>query len=177
MKKELAVHLSLLFSLVVFVSLVKGWFSLSYWPFWVGALIGNFLVDIDHFIYVYFLRPHEVTSRRVDYMVGKRKLGGTLDLLAETRGEREDLIFHTILFQIIFLILTFLVMTSSGSLLGRGLVLALSLHLLVDQAVDLLEVGNLNAWTNNLPVFLKEDKHKIYFVVVLFVVLFFAFLL
>jgi hypothetical protein len=143
----------------------------------VGGIVGNFLVDIDHLIYVYFLRPHELTSQRVNYMLGKRNLGSTLNLLAETREERKDLIFHTIFFQLIFLVLTFLVVTSTGSILGRGIVLAFSLHLLVDQAVDLMETGNLNIWLKYLPIRLEEDRHKVYWIVVLLVLLFFGFIL
>lgn len=177
MKKELFIHFSFLISFFILISILRGWISLFYWPFWVGGIVGNFLVDIDHLIYIYFLRPHELTSQRVNYMLGKRSLGSTLNLLAETREERKDLIFHTMFFQLIFLVLTFLVVTSTGSILGRGVVLAFSLHLLVDQAVDLMEIGNLNSWLKYLPIRLGEDKHKIYWFIVLFVLLFFGFLL
>ena len=177
MKKELFIHFSFLISLFILISIFRGWFSFSYWPFWVGGVLGNFLVDIDHFIYIYFLRPHELTSRRVDYMLGQKNLSSSLNLLAETREERKDLIFHTILFQLIFIALTFWVVTSTGSLLGRGMVLAFSLHLLVDQAVDLMELGNLNTWVKFLPLKVEEDKHKLYWFGALTLLLIFGFLL
>ena len=177
MKKELFIHFSFLISFFILVSVFKGWLSLSYWPLWVGGILGNFLVDVDHLIYVYFLKPHELTSKRVDYMVGKRNVSASLDLLAETREERKDLIFHTIFFQLIFVVLTFFVVTSSSSILGRGIVLAFSLHLLVDQAVDLMELGNLNAWLKYIPFDIDEDMHKVYWFVVLVLLLIFGFLL
>lgn len=177
MKKEAFIHYSFLISFFLLISIVKGWFSLLYWPFWVGGIIGNILVDVDHFIYIYFLRPQELTSRRVGYMFGKRNVRGSLNLLAETRQERKDLIFHTVFFQLIFLVLTFLVVTSTGSILGRGIVLAFSLHLLVDQAIDLMEIGNLNTWLKFLPIRLDEDKHAVYWVGVLLLLLLFGFLL
>lgn len=177
MKKELFIHFSFLISFFILISVFKGWLSFTYWPFWVGGILGNFLVDVDHLIYVYFLRPHELTSKRVDYMMGKRDISASLNLLAETREERKDLIFHTIFFQLIFVVLTFFVVTSSGSLLGRGMVLAFSLHLLVDQAVDLMEIGNLNTWLKYIPIEVDKDKHKIYWLALFLLLLILGFLL
>ena len=133
MKREVLVHFSFWFAFFVFITLIKGWFSLSYWPFWVGGIVGTVLPDIDHFLYVLFLQPQELTSRRVSYMLGKREIWQAIRLLYDTRSERSNLIFHTITFQLIFAVLTFWVMTSSASLFGRGLVLAFSLHLLIDR--------------------------------------------
>lgn len=140
--------------------------SFSSWPFWIGGIVGNFLPDLDHLIYAYFLRPHELTSQRVGYLVGQRRLIDGLRLLAVTRSERTKLIFHTAGFQLIFLVLTFLVVTSSGSLLGRGVVLAFFLHLLVDQAIDFMEGADRN-WFGGWG----------YWLIMLFVFLVFAFLL
>ncbi|MEK7111690.1 MAG: hypothetical protein AAB875_00005, partial [Patescibacteria group bacterium] len=129
MKKEIFIHLAVLVSLFIFISIARGYLSLSYWPLWVGALFATLLPDLDHVLYVFFLRPQELTSQRVGYMMGKRDFWGSLELLAETRSERSKLIFHTATFQLIFIVLTFFVLTSSGSLFGRGLVLAFFLHL------------------------------------------------
>lgn len=177
MKKELLIHFSFFISLFIFISLFKGYLDLSYWPFWAGGLIGTLLPDVDHFIYVYFLKPHELTSKRVSYMLGKKDLFGSLSLLAETRSERTKLIFHTATFQIIFMILTFFVITSSGSLLGRGLVLSFSLHLLIDQVVDLSETGNFDIWFKDLPIEFGLRNQKIYWWAILILVLIFGFLM
>ena len=177
MKKEAFLHLSFLVSFFVFISIFKGWVSLSYWPLWVGGLVGNLLTDFDHVIYVFFLKPHELTSQRASYMMGKKRFFDTVDLLAKTRTERTSLIFHSILFQLVFLVLTFFVITSSGNLFGRGLVLAFSLHLLVDQAVDLMEIGSLNTWFNNFPITIPEDKQGAYWGISMLVLLIFGFLL
>lgn len=177
MKKEIFVHLSFLVSFLILTSLLKGWFSLSYWPFWIGGIIGTALPDIDHLLYVFFLRPQELTSQRVSYMVGKRDLLGSMNLLAETRAERTKLIFHTATFQLIFLVLTFFVLTSSGSLLGRGIVMAFSLHLLVDEAVDFTDMGSLSNWFRNFPASLDLGKQRIYWWASVVLLLFFAFFL
>ena len=105
MKKELFIHFSFLISFLILISLLKGWVNLSYWPLWLGGVVGTLLPDLDHLIYVFFLQPQELTSQRVNYMVSKKNIFRTLELLAETRYERKNLIFHTLLFQIIFLVL------------------------------------------------------------------------
>jgi hypothetical protein len=176
MKKEILIHYSFLISFFVFISLAKDWMGFSYWPFWAGGIVGNLLPDLDHFIYVYFLKPQELTSQRIGYMMGKKNLSRSLRLLIETRSERTKLIFHSGLFQLIFVILAFFVITSSGSFFSRGIVLAFSLHLLVDQVVDLVETGNMNNWTGGY-VELSNKQAKIYWSIMFLVLLLFGFVL
>lgn len=158
----------------IFISLFKGWFELSYLPFWFGGLLGTLLPDLDHIIYIYFLRPHELTSQRAGDLLSKQEVRKALRLLAITRSQRTKLIFHTTYFQIFFLVFTFLVITSTGSLLGRGLVLAFSLHLLVDQVVDLMETGRLQTWFQELPADFDTTQMRWYLIVVLIVLLAFG---
>ena len=177
MKKEIFVHFAFFFSLFIFVSIARGYLSFSSWQFFLGGVVGTILPDIDHLLYVFFLRPQELTSQRVGYMVGKRDIWGGLELLAETRSERTKLIFHTATFQLIFLVLAFFVLTSSGSLMGRGLVLAFFLHLIIDQAVDLATTGSLSNWFKNFPLELDAGKQKTYWWALIILLLIFSFLL
>ena len=170
MRRELFIHFSFWFSFFILVTIVRQFFSLSYWPFWVGGLVGLFLPDVDHLVYIFFLQPQELTSQRINFLIDKREIKRLLELLYETRTERTQLIFHTILFQLIFLILTFWIMTSSGSFFGKGLVLSFSLHLLVDQLVDLNDLKSFDNWVKNFPIKFDLKQAKIYFA-------FFAFLI
>ena len=163
MKKELIRHgLALLF-LLVLITLLKRWLNISVWPFWVGGLVGTILPDIDHLLYIY-LNPQELTSQRAIYTVGKGKIIDTFKLLADTRSERKNLIFHTLLFQIIFIILTIFVLTSSASLFGRGLVLAFYLHLAIDMYVDWKETKSLDNWFKNIGISLPPNKNAVYII-------------
>lgn len=162
MRREIFIHFSLWFSFFVFILLFKHIFILTYWSFWLGGALGLFLPDIDHLVYIFFLQPQELTSQRVNFLLRKKEIKRTLELLFETRMERRGLIFHTILFQLIFLILTFWIMTSSGSFLGKGLVLSFSIHLLVDQIVDLVEFEKFESWTDNFPLKFDLKKARIY---------------
>ena len=174
MRRELFIHFSFWLSFFVLITLVKQLFNLSYWPFWVGGVVGLFLPDIDHLVYVFFLQPQELTSQRVNFLLDKREVKRTLELLYETRSERTGLIFHTILFQLIFLILTFWIMTSSGSFFGKGLVLSFSIHLLIDQMVDLNDLKSFDNWVKNFPIKLDLKQAKIYFAVFIFIIFIFG---
>lgn len=137
MKKDLFKHLLFFFSLFVLVTLVKRYFSFSYWPFWVGGIFGTLLPDIDHLLHVFVFKPEELTSQRVKYLLSSKQYREALSLIYDTQTERQNLIFHTQQFQIIFIVLTFWLMSSSGGFFGRGLTLAFFLHLVVDNLNDI----------------------------------------
>ncbi len=160
MKKDLLTHFAFMVALFVLISLYKDWLRLEFLPFWFGGILGTFLPDIDHLIYVYVLKPNEVVSQKVTNLLSERKFFQSWNMLATMRSERKDLLFHTAYFQILFIIFALLITTSSGSLLGRGLVLAFMLHLLIDEVVDLMEVSNLDSWFTKLPVVLTEVQRR-----------------
>jgi len=171
MKKELIIHFAYWFSFFVFITVLKSRFNLDYWPFWVGGLLGMFLPDLDHVIYVLFMKPQELTSQRMNYLANKKELYRAVQLLYDTRGERKGLIFHTVFFQLLFVILLFWIMSSSGSLFGRGVALSFAIHLLVDQIVDIIELESFQNWLNMFPITISLHEAKIYWVVVAIVTL------
>lgn len=162
MRREIFIHFAFWFSFFVLISIFKNYLNLIYWPFWVGGLIGNFLPDIDHLIYVLFMAPQELTSQRVGFLVRRREISRVITLLYETRSERKNLVFHTFIFQIIFFVFTFFILTSSVSLLVHGIVLAFCLHLLVDQLADLFDLKNLSNWGHLFPTDLDYRKSILY---------------
>lgn len=177
MKKEILAHFTALVLLFVSISVIKKWLPFDYVYFWLGGIVGTILPDIDHLIYVYLLNPGELTSMRVNRGFVKGEVWSTLELLAVTRSERTSLIFHSIIFQGVFLLLTLFVVSSANSLLGKGIVIAFVLHLTVDQLLDLLQLGHINNWFRNLPFALSKEQVTIYWVTILIVILLFGFLL
>jgi len=171
-RKELLRHFLTALGFCLLVLVVKGWFDFPYLILFLGAAVGTILPDIDHVVYIFFLSPQELTSQRVNSMVSKRDFWEAMRLLAQTRSERKELIFHTVFFQLIFLLLTFFVITSSQSVFGRGLVLAFYLHLLLDQVVDLRETGGISNWFYNSPLKIPEGKTRLYMWIVFGVLLF-----
>lgn len=177
MRRELFIHFAFWFSFFVFITLFKHYFTLSYWPFWLGGIVGTILPDLDHFIYFYFVKPQDLTSQRVGYLVNKKEIVRGVELLYETRNERKDLIFHSVFFQVIFLVLTFWMMSSSGSFFGRGLVLSFALHLSIDQIMDLTELKSFDNWLKNSPIYLNFRNAKIYCLATILLICLFGFLL
>lgn len=162
MKKDFFIHLIFFVLLFLLLTLIDRGFNWGYLVFWIGGVIGTILPDLDHLIYVYFLSPTDLTSQRVSRSLGNKEIVKSLSLLYITRYERTKLIFHTIFFQLIFLVLTFFVISSSGSFLGRGIVIGFSLHLLVDQLMDLRQTGSLETWFRNVSflVNFQMDRRK-----------------
>lgn len=146
MRKEIFAHFAFWFSFFILISIFKNNLALSYWPFWVGGAVGTILPDIDHLIYVFFLSPQELTSQRVNFLLKRKEIARVVTLLHETRNERKNLVFHTFIFEIVFFIFTFFIVSSTTSAFVRGLVLSMSLHLVVDQFADFLEMKNLGNW-------------------------------
>ncbi len=171
MKKEILIHFLSAIVFFALLSLVRNWLNINYLPLWIGALLGTILPDVDHLIYIYYLKPYELTSQRAIYGVQKGRLWETLNLLASTRQERKELIFHQNYFQIIFVVFAFLILTSSSSLIGRGIVLGFLVHLVVDQFVDLMKLGNIDNWFTKFNFHLDKQQQTFYFIGNLLVVL------
>lgn len=163
MKKEIINHLLFYFGYFIFIFLVNKLFNLNYWPLYVGGLVGMVFSYIDHVLHVFVYNPQELTSIRVQTLVKQKQYKEALLLLYNTNDERKNLIFHTVLFQIIFAILTFWVVSSSGSIFARGLVLGYYLSFVI---------YNLKKYLNKEIIITNEDTTRIYFatqIILLFV--------
>lgn len=141
LKKEIGNHLIL--SLVIFVLaeffwLVSGNFSiLNAVIFLLGLVLGTFILDVDHLVYWYFLKPSLEESKKAREFVSQKQYKQALFLLAENHRTHTSLVFHHFIFQAVLLIVSFFIISSTTSIFGKGLVLAMSAHLLLDQFVDL----------------------------------------
>lgn len=162
MKKELFIHFAFWFAFFALVSILRNFLSFEYWPFWVGGIVGNLLADTDHLVYVFFLSPQELTSQRVTFLLKRKEILRVLSLLSETRKERKNLVFHSFLFQIIFFAFAFFIISSTTSIFVQGIVLALSLHLIVDEVSDYLEMKDLSNWGKILSTDLDATQSVIY---------------
>jgi hypothetical protein len=161
MKKDLATHLTFMVALFAVATLLNKLFTLSSAvPFWIGGVLGTLLPDIDHLLYVYLLHPSDAVSTQISGLIQNKQYVKTWDTLVATRFQRTDLLFHTASFQLIFLVFAFLIITSSGSFLGSGIVLAFALHLVIDEAVDLMENKNIDAWFVKFPLKLDSQQKK-----------------
>ena len=164
MKKDLITHFIYMLAFLILVALYRQWIALEYLPLLFGGIIGTLLPDIDHLIYIYLLKPNESMSKEVTNLVEKRNFLKSWNILANTRAERKNLVIHSAHFQLIFLAFAFFVITSTGSLLGRGLVLAFALHILIDQIIDYMETKKLDHWFTKIPLALSEKQKRWYLI-------------
>jgi len=135
MKRVFFIHISFLVSFFILLSLVNSWLALSYWPLWLGAIIGSVLPEMDSLVYVFFVNPQELISQRVIYFFKKGNILSAIKLLNETSAERDLLVFHSLSFILVSFVLLFWLATSSGSIFGKGIVFAMLTHLLTGDLV------------------------------------------
>lgn len=155
MKKEITNHLLFWFSYFLFLTVVNSLYSFKFWPLYIGGLVGLFVMpNLDHLLHVFVFKPQELTSLRVNQLVQTKQYKEALMVLYITKEERRDLIFHSVLFQIIFIVLTFWVVSSSGSLFAKGLVLSYLLSLII---------FNLKKFVNKELILDNQDNTRIYF--------------
>jgi hypothetical protein len=136
---------------------------------WLGGLFGTYFFDLDHFLYLLVINPHELTSQRVQRLLQQKKFKETLVLVTETASERTHLPLHSALFQIINLVLCLFVLTSTNNLFGSGMVMGMALHLLKDEIGEVLgkQEERLKRWLFWQVKFeVSLESQKIYLVVV-----------
>lgn len=168
MKKEIINHLLFYLGYFIFLTVANNLYSFSYWPLYIGGLVGLFAPYVDHILHIFVFKPQEHTSQRVMSLFSVKQYREALTLMYDTCDERKELIFHTIQFQIIFAILTFWVITSSGSLFVRGLVLAYFLS---------LTIYNLKKFVKHEIILENNDNSRIYFAGLVLALFIFGFLL
>lgn len=138
-KKELISHLFVTFAWLLVISLLRWDWQFNLFLLWLGGLAGTFLLDLDHLIYSLWLYPQELVSLRVKRFLAQKQFKEAFSLLSDTHEERFKFVFHNALFQLVFWIVCLFVITSSGSLFGTGLVMAMALHLLKDEIECLIK--------------------------------------
>ncbi len=135
MKRVFFIHLAFFVSVFILFSIFRGWLSFSYWLFWVGGVLGSIIPELDQLLYIFLINPQELSSQRVIYLIKNRNFAGALRLIIETKSERHNLIFHSDTFLVVSGILFIWILSSSGSILGFGIVLGLLLDLLLDRLI------------------------------------------
>ena len=64
MKKETINHLIYFFAYFIFLTLINSLYSFSYWPLYIGGLVGLFMSNLDHLLHIFVFQPQELTSQR-----------------------------------------------------------------------------------------------------------------
>ena len=124
------VVLRLLLNLQLFFNTIN---LINWLLFCLGALLGTMLLDIDQLVSALFFYPPNASSQQIRQLLRQSKFKQIVFLLADTYQERVKLPFHSAIFQTFLVIFSFWVLTSTGNWLGKGMVMAMNLHLLKDE--------------------------------------------
>lgn len=95
-----------------------------------------FLLDLDHFIFWYFLKPNLEESRLAKIALNRGDFKSIFRLIQISHNTHHNLIFHHYFFQIILVLFSFFIFTSTSNLFVHSLTISLNLHLLIDEYLD-----------------------------------------
>jgi hypothetical protein len=157
MKRELQLHFLPLLIIFSVTSLVWLFFHSAYYNFiflFLGLLSGSLILDIDHLIFWFYLRPNLEESRLALVAWKKGDFRSLLKLLESTHLNHTNLIFHHYFFQVVLVLISFFVFTSSEFIFAKAFLLAVNIHLLVDEFSDFFQnPHHLQDW-----LFARENK-------------------
>jgi hypothetical protein len=101
-----------------------------------GLLLGSFVLDIDHFIFWFFIKPNLEESRLVRTALSHYDFKSVYRVLRNSHQHHHNLVFHHYFFQVILALFSFFIFTLTSNLFVSSLIIALNLHLLVDEVID-----------------------------------------
>jgi len=168
-KKEFYSHLLVTFIYFISISFFNIRLGFGLILLWLGALVGTFLLDIDHLLLCLDSSNKTWWAEKSRYLWNKKRYKEVIFYLGETHLEHRTLTFHSALFQPILLLLAFFVLTSTGSLFGSGLVMSLNLHLLKDEWQCFLTEGRLDWLFWQIKGRINQRGEKIYLLTTTFI--------
>jgi hypothetical protein len=104
----------------------------DYAQFLIGLSLGFSLFFLDRVFDVFFIRPETEFSQIVRGEWKKRKFWSMVSTILQGKELQEKLITRSILFLIAYVAVAIFVLTSTGSILGIGLVLGIGFHFCMD---------------------------------------------
>ncbi len=157
MKQELKNHFLplvgiFLLTILVWIFLRVVWYNFIFLIF--GLVLGAFFLDIDHLVFWFYLKPELEESRLAQIAWKKGDFKSLVKLLEATHTNHTSLIFHHYFFQIVITLISFFVFTSSSGIFAKAFLLAVNVHLLVDEVKDFRQnPEHLKLW-----LFAREKK-------------------
>lgn len=100
-----------------------------------GSFLGTFILDLDYFIYAYFLEPSKEFSKTLTAFVKHKDAINVFSYIQYHRNDLKDKILQSALFQSIFAALCIFVIASNTGFFVKALVLSVlinSLYRLVE---------------------------------------------
>lgn len=112
MKRKIQLHflpLLIVFSLASLIWLLSHVVYYNFIFLFLGLLVGSLILDIDHLIFWFYLRPNLEESRLALMAWKKGDFRSLLKLLKSTHLNHTNLIFHHYFFQVVMVLISFFV--------------------------------------------------------------------
>ena len=114
---------------------------------WLGGIVGFLFVFADRLVYAFMSHPEEALSLKLKELFGKGKIVNGLALALTEREKQDKLVMRSVLFVIVWAILTILTLTSIANTFSRGFMLGLGTHLVFDLGWDYFYAPkDINLW-------------------------------
>lgn len=113
--------------------------SLLWW--WLGGVMGFLFVFADRLVYAFMSHPEETLSIKLKELFGKGKIINGLALALTEREKQGKLMMRSVLFLVVWAVLTILTLTSIANTFSRGFMLGLGTHLVFDLGWDYWTAG------------------------------------
>jgi len=134
--KQHIVPLVVIFFITTIVWFFQKIHYLNYIYLFLGLSLGSYILDLDHLLYWLYLKPNLEESRLAQIAWKKGDWQSLIKLLKITEHHHLSLIFHHYFFQVILTIFSLFVLTSTNNIFVKSLLLAINLHLLIDEIID-----------------------------------------
>lgn len=182
---------------LIYIGYFLGLFLLRYWPnlanwpnltnlnFWwslvkdgfgwfCGGFLGWNLLFLDSVTDCYFTHPEKNLHEQAKAVFKQKGIWAWFKFFS-SREIREKSALRSVLFQLTWVFLAFFTVTSTVSWFGKGLLMALGLHLLLDQwqwqRKSPLDLNRQLFWQIKRPVSLEEQKNYLLIMTALFLLL------
>jgi len=124
-----------------------------------GAVLGGYFIKLDQLLHIYFTNPEEPLSIQIKNLIAQKRRNEAWHILRQNVGYQK-LAFRSALFQAGWVILAFYTLTSTASVLGKTMVMAIGLHLLLDEWEAILSKQSISwlFWQVKREISIKEQK-------------------
>jgi len=139
MKHKFIVYLIPSLILFVFISIfwvIFGVKNIELLYLAIGLTLGMIIVDSDHFIFWFFLKPKKEESRLVKMAIKKKDIKSITKIVQKSHRVHHNLIFHHYFFQVILVLFSLFIITSTNNTIISALILGLNFHLIIDEIID-----------------------------------------
>jgi hypothetical protein len=141
--------------------------NLNYWKqniidllLWLsGAFLGNQFLKIDQLIYSYITYPKTPKALKIQESIQEHQPVNIWRILS-TQIDKQRSVFYSVLFQACWVPVAFFALTSTASVFGEAFVMAIGLHLLMEEWGEILAHRELNwlFWQIKRQVTPQEQK-------------------